>query len=283
MPYCRRLLGSPYGPPTIQVEDARVICLIPFHDNDVDFTMYDGNDSGFILYFLRNMNASTLHCISSDINVSCYNSQTSNRPVYTVNLIPSGIAPITDNDTSTVILDAAAISNRNPPSIKLRFMINFWILQNWETQRVQATTGDKVAFARNVLEIFNALVSRDMVIGYNSELPCEIINVPVSTAIGDCPPVATIREVVSVNDLYPIINIFLLSYAHLMDDEPLDVGSAGGAYFTHYGLGASGYYFENVAEGPFFYAPLESNNETIPEIRSRVAATNADGSARNEV
>ncbi|KAI9337840.1 hypothetical protein BD770DRAFT_477010 [Pilaira anomala] len=184
MPYCRLTLASPYGPPTIKVQGIHVICSIRVLEDGVNFTVYDGNDSGFAPYLFRDRNASTLHRINGSFSVSCYDSQTFNRPV------------------------------------------------------------DKVAFARNVLEIFNTLVNGDMIRGYNDgELPCKIINVPVSTAIGGRPPVATIREAV---------------YTRLMNDEPLDVGSAGGAYFTHYDLGASGYYFENIAEGPFFDAPLES-------------------------
>lgn len=112
MPTIQSELARVFTNPQIKIDGTRPSLSARLSDSGLIFTMY-ANDYGFIYYALKNMVPSSIHAITGNFSISAYNSQTSNRAIYSVRVSASTITPVPTSNSPTVVNAEAAQPTNN--------------------------------------------------------------------------------------------------------------------------------------------------------------------------
>jgi hypothetical protein len=95
-------------------------------DNGINAALYASN-MNFIYYIVRNMLPNTFHEVIGPMSISAYNSQTSNRPMYSIRASPTLLQPVL-MVRNPVPPNAAMITADDAVNNKLVFIMSLFIL-----------------------------------------------------------------------------------------------------------------------------------------------------------
>jgi hypothetical protein len=185
---------------TVHVDRVRVSASVRIADNGINVTLY-ANNINMMFYMMRNMVANSYHQVTGPMSISAYNSQISNLPMYSIRLSPTSLQPVTMlQGTIRTPLDALAANVNDAINDKVKFVLYLFILQQWESNRVNNTAGNRIEFAREVLAPKASLIQSGRLLPVNLTDSFTIRSVRITTQVENRPG--------RVEPQFPMVNLF---------------------------------------------------------------------------
>ncbi|KAG2190135.1 hypothetical protein INT46_003993 [Mucor plumbeus] len=191
-----------------------------FTDAGNNFTCYFSH-THMLLYFMTQVKAASYHQVYGPANAQAYNSRISSKAQYSIKVSPWKIGPASIQDGIISEKDYVAKIEKVPETLKGKFFIYCFILQNWGREtyenefKFNFEEADKEAFAMKIVEMQGKLISSDIM-----ELDSRItevvstLNVEVERKTGRRPGSSKIQEfdfeinpVIAKVDLEILVNV----------------------------------------------------------------------------
>ncbi|KAI9468303.1 MAG: hypothetical protein EXX96DRAFT_591768 [Benjaminiella poitrasii] len=161
----------------VRVDGIRISGSARIVENGVNATIYS-NDINVVYYLLRNMKRNTGHRVEGAMSINAYNSQTSNRAMYSIRVSPWKIIPVEiDSCTLVSVKDAVEVSLDMPVPKKKQFVVKLYIFQNWD--RFITVNGNKLEFAAGIMKEFEELCAEGSIKNRPVPVIYEEVNVQV--------------------------------------------------------------------------------------------------------
>lgn len=217
MPNIQSELARVFTGPQLKIDGTRPSLSVRLSDSGLNFTMY-ANDYGFIYYALRNMIPNSIHAVSGNFSISAYNSQTSNRAMYSVRVSASNISPVPTAHSPTVPnAETAEASNHK----KLKYFVMVFIIQNWDSWNIR--NAKKIEYAREIMQLHQQLKEETILPSHVVDpVTFTIVNVQTTYTTSTRPVETRQEEEVQINNNFPAVVLNTLTAAQLMENTPFN-------------------------------------------------------------
>ena len=165
---------------------------------------------------LKHMNRNAYHRTSGAFAINTYNSQVSNRPMYSIRIGPESMETVRVGNEEIIHCVA---NNLQLPTNKLNFFIKLYTLQNWDNELFRTATGDKNGIA-NEVKALELQLRRDQLLADTVSTPVvEFRDETVTVSRTNRPAETNTEQTVIINPALHPINLQLYTLASFFDDN----------------------------------------------------------------